>query len=237
MKQSVLFQFLLLTFLLTSCHPDWRDCEGPIGPEELYVFHSPDIQELYVDGSVDVRVYHSQNPRVEVVASRNIANRVEVIFHGPAVVIDQVGCIRNHNVLVEVYTPGLLRTEVSGSGDILFNDYNDVSHTILEINGSGDVSYMGDNLELTGIINGSGDIFLRGTARELDILIDGSGDVHAFDFLSESAYVEIDGSGDTEVWVERELTVKIHGSGDVFFIGRPDLYITDRGSGDVIDYN
>lgn len=237
MKKSILYFALALPLFLSSCYHDWSDCSEPLGPEEVFVIQSRDIEGLIVNCNVDVHVYHSRNPRVEVIAAANIADRLDVIFHGGDVTIDHNGCIQNRHIRVEVYTPGLLFTRVDGSGDIVFYDYNDVDRSHIEIDGSGDIYYMGDSREISCLIDGSGDIELLGTVRNLEIDISGSGDVEAFEMQADHVYIEVDGSGDSEVWAERTLTVDVDGSGDVYFIGYPDLRIRDHGSGDVIDAN
>lgn len=232
-------QFLALTFilLLSACHNDWNDCEPPLGTEERFVHTFPDIQELIVDCSIDVDVFTSNNPRVVIHASPNIAAKVELITQGPRLFIDQIECIRNRDIEIDVYTPGLFRVVTEGSADITFKDYNDVETAQILTKGSGDIYYMGDSRVIECVIDGSGDMELVGKTDDLFIEIDGSGDVYAFDMATEYTEIEVDGSGDCEVWVRDQLRVDIDGSGDVYFIGYPDLHIHGRGSGDVIDAN
>jgi hypothetical protein len=170
-------------------------------------------------------------------AAENLAAHIDVIIRGYTVIIDNYDCVRNRNVRINVYSPNIFYVQNDGSGDIVFHDYNDVNEATLEIKASGDIEYMGDSRDLECIIDGSGDIFLSGETRDLSIYIDGSGDVHAFDLYSEFCHVEVDGSGDSEVWVERRLEVDIDGSGDVYYIGFPDVVVRRRGSGKVIDTN
>ena len=79
---------------------------------------------------------------------------------------------------------------------------------------------------------------LIGICDEFDYTISGSGDINSFDLISDRGFVEINGSGDTEVFVNEFLSVKITGSGDVLFKGNPDEIISDiTGSGDLRDVN
>lgn len=236
MKKLLVFSLLAST-LFTACDPDWYDCDDPIGPERVFVYDVPDIDELYNDCNLDVVVFKSNNPRIEVVAADNIIHNVDVIIRGTTVNIDHSGCVRPRDVRVEVYTRGLSFVEINGSGDLDFRDYNDVRQATLKIDGSGDMFYMGDSRELKCIIDGSGDLVMAGSTEEMEIIIDGSGDIEAFDMRSEDAYVHVDGSGDSEIWVEDELYVDIDGSGDVYYIGFPDIHLRGRGSGRLIERN
>ena len=87
-------------------------------------------------------------------------------------------------------------------------------------------------------ITGSGSMDLIGICDEFDYTISGSGDVNSFGLISDRGFVEINGSGDTEVFVNEFLSVKITGSGDVLFKGNPDDITSDiTGSGDLRDVN
>lgn len=238
MTRRLLLFSVLLTTVLSSCHHhDWYDCDDPIGPARTFVYDLQDIDELHLECNLDVQVHSSNRPRVEVYAADNIIANVDVIIRGQTVIIDHSGCVNSRDVRIDIYTRGIFRVSVNGSGDLDFRDYNDVQSANIEIRGSGDIYYMGDSRKLQCVIDGSGDMVLAGTTRELEIWIDGSGDVEGFDLQSEDAYVHVDGSGDTEVWAEESLTVDIDGSGDVFYIGFPAIRLRGRGSGRLIDRN
>lgn len=237
MRKSIFFVLLSVGILLTSCHDHWRDCEDPFGPDEIFVFQSGDIEALYAESNLDVHIYRSQNPRVEVIGARNIAHLLDVIFHGRSVTITHNGCIRNRDLRIEIYTPGLYNTVVDGSGDVYFHDYNDVPASRLEINGSGDLRYMGDSDEIYCLIDGSGDVEMAGSTGRLDIDIDGSGDVEAFGMQALYVRINVDGSGDSEVWAEETLSVDFDGSGDVYYIGYPDIQVRGNGSGRLFNAN
>lgn len=237
MKKQIPLFISLVFLLFQACQKDWHDCDEPFGPDRLYVFDVPVVEELILESNLDLHVYFSRNARVEIEAAENIAAHIDVIIRGGTVIIDNFDCVRNRHARVNVYTPNLFYINNDGSGDIIFHDYNDVHQVTLEINGSGDIEYMGESRELECVIDGSGDIFLTGETSELEIYIHGSGDIHAFDLYSDYCYIEVDGSGDSEVWVERQLEVEVNGSGDVYFIGFPNVAVRGRGSGRVIDAN
>ena len=61
--------------------------------------------------------------------------------------------------------------------------------------------------------------------------------LHGFGLETQSAIVEIRGSGDAEIHAVNSLDVKISGSGNVTYRGNPGLNVKISGSGKVIDGN
>ena len=63
--------------------------------------------------------------------------------------------------------------------------------------------------------------------------INGSGEVHSFNLLSEATEVEINGSGNAEVFASKQLNVSISGSGDVQYKGSPVVNQSISGVGHI----
>jgi hypothetical protein len=67
--------------------------------------------------------------------------------------------------------------------------------------------------------------------------VSGSGDLKAFNFKTRRTETQISGSGNSEISVSENLTVRISGSGDVAYKGNPKIDSRISGSGRLINAN
>ena len=83
------------------------------------------------------------------------------------------------------------------------------------------------NLELNEIdvkklsvnLSGAGGMTASGAADDLDVNISGFGDFKGADLHSQTASVQISGTGGATVWVDDQLEVDISGAGSVNYYG------------------
>ncbi|MCL2445860.1 MAG: DUF2807 domain-containing protein [Oscillospiraceae bacterium] len=72
-------------------------------------------------------------------------------------------------------------------------------------------------------IEGAASLTLRGQSRSVWYTINGTGNVYAFDLITSSTSVTLNGVGNAEVYASDELTVEINGIGDVIYDGDPTI--------------
>ena len=238
-----LIPIFLLFFGLSSCIIDIDDdnfgnCingNGPIISEELFL--SPIVG---FDLRLSARVSIQQGPvqRIIVEGSRNVIDRLDLSVRNGVWDIDVNGCIRNTNDLRFFITlPTTEYLSISGSGEIISENFLLTNDIDLFISGSGDMDLGLESDDVRSNISGSGTILLEGIADETDFEITGSGDYKTFGLDTNRSSINIRGSGSAEVLVRNELSVRISGSGDVFFRGSPNLNVDILGSGNVINAN
>jgi hypothetical protein len=87
------------------------------------------------------------------------------------------------------------------------------------LSGSGSISTAIDAGKLGITISGSGAVKLKGKAGTTDITISGSGKLSADGLATDVAEVEISGSGDTYITVNKTISANIVGSGSVHYSG------------------
>jgi hypothetical protein len=87
------------------------------------------------------------------------------------------------------------------------------------LSGSGSISSAIDAGKLGITISGSGVVRLKGKAGTTDIRISGSGKLSADGLATDVAQVEISGSGDTYITVNKTISANIVGSGSVHYSG------------------
>ncbi|GHV30336.1 hypothetical protein FACS189481_4440 [Clostridia bacterium] len=125
------------------------------------------------------------------------------------------------------------KVELNGDYRLDFN-LGKMDAFALKIDGSVDGKIKADiTKDFKCEINGSGSVSLDGNAENLDIKVDGSGEVSANNFKTQSAVVEIEGSGDCEVCASKSLKVDITGDGKVLYSGDPQVEKNIFGSGSV----
>jgi hypothetical protein len=126
--------------------------------------------------------------------------------------------------------------ELNGSGKITSTNVFPSGSGILEVllDGSGKIETGSNAQKITTTLNGDGEITLKGGTGEHNIRLNGSGDIHAFELSSNVSNVNIAGSGDAEVSVNKDLEASISGSGDILYKGTPEkLNMSTNGSGKV----
>jgi DUF4097 and DUF4098 domain-containing protein YvlB len=88
--------------------------------------------------------------------------------------------------------------------------------------------------DITIKVNNSGDVTLAGATESITITTSGSGKVFAEELETAEADVTINGSGDTNLWVTKAMTVSISGSGEVRYWGAPKVELKNNsGSGEL----
>jgi len=190
-----------------------------------------------VRGGIDVVLSPGNDYVLRIEADENLIPYIEVNNDGGSV---EVSSREGYNLRskggIKVYAtaPAFERIAVSGSGDIRSTGMVKGGKGLeLKIRGSGDIQLAVDAPQVATEISGSGSARLQGTTRNFDADIRGSGDVYAFELLSETANVDIAGSGNAQVFASKQLSVEIKGAGDVAYKGGGAVNQKIMGSGNV----
>ncbi len=217
---------------------DWFGCidgQGPLESRELIL--SNGIEGL--DLRISATVFISQGDQKIVVEGKpNVIDELELDVNNGVWAIETDRCVRDiGDMKIFVTIPDITLLKISGSGDIVSEDFLNTDDIVLQIFGSGNIDLGLNSDDIEAKISGSGAMNLEGDADHLDLRIEGSGDFNAFNLTTNTMDVNISGSGDADVRVLNELDVRISGSGDVRFKGNPVLNVSISGSGRVIDAN
>ncbi len=210
-------------------------CEAGSGNLAQETRDHQDFTEVELAGSGDLLITQGENYSVVIETDDNLLGLYETRVRGDTLEIHpkRIGCIRKSSGLtVYVTMPEVEGFSIAGSGTVKGEELT-ADELSVEIAGSG-TAYLDVNVtRLETEIAGSGDAYLSGTAKHHEINIAGSGDIHAFSLETETTDVDIAGSGDAELTVERELDVNIAGSGDIRYKGTPHVSQSVAGSGDI----
>jgi hypothetical protein len=240
------FGFLIIAIIaslsFTSCVKDLvcKDGEGGI---ETRTFDLDPFQGIILEESAYVTIKQSDTQKVTVTGHQNILDRLKQDVEGSIWEIDLGrGCFDDYELKIDIEIPDLKRILLSGSGDIIVDDFDEQGDLDILISGSGYIklgSFSGTE-EVNVSIPGSGEVYASSDfpdLKDLDLNIPGSGEFQGYNMVTDNCDVTISGSGDVYVYVTEYLKVLITGSGDVHYRGDPDIDVTITGSGDVINDN
>lgn len=185
-------------------------------------------------------VFITQGPvqSIRVEAKQNIIDELELGVSNGYWNIETDRCVRDiDDFKVFITMQDITEISLTGSGDIVSENFLVVNDIIVRLTGSGDIDLGLDADDIEADITGSGNMVIEGTGDSLDSNISGSGDIRAFNLEVNRAKFDITGSGDAEITVFDELDVRISGSGDVKYKGNPSVDVVVTGSGRVVDAN
>lgn len=243
MKKTIgLLLLVVLSVSFSSCIRDLVCLEGKGGVETRELELAP-IQGILLEESAYVTITQADTQKITVTGDRNILDHLYTDVEGEIWRIDLgKNCFRDYTLDIEIQLPNIDQIAISGSGDIIVDDFKDQGDLDLLIAGSGYIKlgeFTGTN-EVNASIPGSGEIFLSRDfpdLTDLDLTIPGSGEFRAFSAITNNCDVNISGSGDVYVHVLDYLKVLITGSGNVNYKGDPNIDATITGSGQIIDDN
>ena len=210
--------------------------EGAVVKQDLSLAAITGI-DLLIAGHVTLTQGSAQKVTVE--AQQNI---IDLLKRDVKDGVWHIGFDNNVNnyksVNIYITLPSLEDVGLSGSGSITStNKFNKINDLDLYLTGSGNISLDIEAKSTEVELAGSGQINLKGLSTELDIEIAGSGNVHAEELKADNCEVEISGSGDASVHVDKKLTSRIAGSGDVEYSGSASVNSSIVGSGNVKKVN
>jgi hypothetical protein len=236
---------MVISILSPACFIDIDDDDNPFGclrgngPIVSVDLDMPEFTGINLTMPGQVFITQGSPQSVTVEAKQNIIDELELNVNNDGIwLIDTDRCVRDiDDFKVFITIPDITELTITGSGDIVSENFLIVNDILLRITGSGDldVGLEADDIDVD--ITGSGNMLIEGTGDSLDARITGSGDIRAFDLEVNRAEINISGSGDAEVNVIDELDIRISGSGDVKYKGNPSIDVTISGSGRVVDAN
>lgn len=226
MRSAFLFSFALV-LVFTSCrHIGGKRItgDGQLSSQQRTV---GDFSGVEVSGPFQVYVAQGSTSSIKIEGDGNLLDYIETEREGNLL---EIKTRRRYNlrpragIKIYVTSPSFEKLSIAGSGKLQSLSKLSSPNTIaIDVAGSGDVVISADAPAIKTGIAGSGSISLNGTTRNFSTDIAGSGDIRAFNLMSETASIEIAGSGNAQVFASKELNVEIAGSGDVSYRGNPPV--------------
>lgn len=243
LKRSSFILILLISIVIMSCgeNPFCIEGEGTVTTEILNVSNFDGIDLSFSD---DVVIKQGATLEVKAIGHPNIIEKINTSVSNNIweVNFSDNECYQNYQLSIEITTPNISSMKVSGSGDLMVENFINQNNLRIDLTGSGGLT-LNDFEGITSLdvdISGSGNLVANRditTLNTLDLNVSGSGDYLGFGISSTDCSVKVSGSGDCEVSAVNTLNANISGSGDISYKGTPTITQTITGSGSLIDEN
>lgn len=232
-----LFLLLVPIFLMISCvymNGERIRGNGTLSTQQRTV---TDFNAVSSSGSFDVYVSNGTTPGVRIEAEENLQEYIETTVEGSQLKVrvrDGIWLRPRRSIKVFVTAPAYNNIALHGSGNLISeNRISGPSKISLSISGSGNMNVDLDAPESYAEMSGSGDINLKGETRKFEGVVNGSGNIKAIDLKTEESSIQINGSGNADVFASTVLNVEVRGSGDVRYKGGARVVSDIKGSGSV----
>jgi|GEM_PF-1009233 len=237
MKRNIRIIFLTAVTLLTFSFPS---CRSPLSNHIITGNgKSKTLETALHDGTYQVHIKNilfknNQNNSIRInEAKRNavILSTDENIAETLHITVDQankeINIAGNKRVLynkanlsITIGVPVNAIT-IDGGYDIDF-DTGSVSSFRMTINGActGKVK-IGSISNFNLMINGASNIDLIGNCKNSNITVNGASNIHAFNLLSRTCNIQVNGATTCNIFVSEELKARINGLGTIIYNGNP----------------
>jgi hypothetical protein len=236
MKTRIISTAILVLFIMTMT----TSCEKVKGKGEVITETRTTGTYNAVSLAISANVYITQGAVYELRLNgqENILDEIVTEVEGDRLVIRvRKGVILGNHEPVRVYitAPAVTHLDVSGSGDLFFDNEWTAVALSTNISGSGNINLaLVNTAHFSAKISGSGTIrATSGKATREELTISGSGTIDLRSVEADTVYSTISGSGDTYVYARNYLDVTISGSGNVWYFGTPSVNIHISGSGNL----
>jgi hypothetical protein len=198
MKKLLLIS-LVSVFALTSCH--WHRIRGN-GSIKTETRDVAAFEAIACDGGYEVQIDCQAKQSLAIETDENLLPRIKTEVHNNTLHIDTKGNLfPTHGIRIAVSVPNITEFTSNGSTD---GDINNINNSTFDVG-----------------IHGSGKLHLNGKSGTVNIHTSGSSKIDATSLISENSDIQINGSGNMQVYVTNSLGVQINGSGTVKYKGEP----------------
>lgn len=217
MKVSI-YTILFSVIVLASC----EDVDGPqIQGSDNIVSESREVdsfESVHISSVINATITQG-NQEVLVRANDNIIDLINIEVRENVLYIDlEKGNYGDISINVAISNNQLTAVTTVGVNSVEINEFNDLDH--LDVN-----------------IEGVGNIRMSGSAEEVEINSSGSSNLEAFNFSSALCEINLTGVGNVQVTVIDELVGALSGVGNILYKGTPNIDVEVTGVGNVVNSN
>jgi hypothetical protein len=135
---------------------------------------------------------------------------------------------------VQITLPAITAAKLAGSGSMKLAFDEPELPLDLYLSGSGSMRFEGKAAAIGAFLSGSGDIRLAGEASDARLGLSGSGSIDGRHLTTESADIDLSGSGDVSAHAQSSVRVALTGSGNIDIYGGAAVETYDTsGSGEI----
>lgn len=235
-----IFAFLVIFFIFFSAKPLFAKKNKSRLNAKDYVVQKLKINpvtHLSISGPFIVHLKQGNCSNLMIETNESDLNFVKIQQSGEKLKIKldkTINWVRiNQKIDIFITTQDLSMIDLKGAAIIVGQSCFKTDHLKISARGPGELTLGIEVEKLNVAIRGSGLVKLTGFAKHQDIEVAGSGKYKATELESETADINVKGSGYSYLNVEKELNVKVYGSGNVIYKGSPSIQSQAYGSGKV----
>lgn len=176
-------------------------------------------------GPFDVHIKIDGRESLKIKGDAKAISEIETKVEDGKLTINWKDKWRDHNdeqrgkIDIYISARSLSAVALAGSGDMDVDGILTGDRVSVALSGSGNISASIKAGDLHAAISGSGSIGLNGSAEEAKISISGSGSFNAKELKTNTAHVNVAGSGNAYLIAEQKISGHIAGSGNVVYSG------------------
>lgn len=226
--------FSLVSLMFTSCQKMVFSNGEPI-TEERSVDESFTVVSMF--NNVNVKLVHSQHPRLELTCPKNLIEKVTTEVKGDTLVVrneNDFNWIRSYDYSIDMtvyydslrsvnfYSIGTLQSLDSLKGMRAIDTVSTRTFILRILEGSGDIDLTFDcNILKTVFNNGTSKVTLDGYAGYAEHYLKSYGVIHAENMKSNIVKVMSHSTNDIYVWPHSSLFAYLHNIGNAYYRGYP----------------
>ena len=248
--------FSLVSLMFTSCQKMVFSNGEPI-TEERSVDESFTVVSMF--NNVNVKLVHSQHPRLELTCPKNLIEKVTTEVKGDTLVVrneNDFNWIRSYDYSIDLtvyydslrsvnfYSIGTLQSldSLRGMSQQSIDSTESGIDTVMirgfilrVLEGSGDIDLtLSCNVLKAVFSNGTSKVTLHGYAGYAEHYLRSYGTIHAEDLYSNIVKVTSNSTNDAYVWAHSSLFAYLSNIGNVYYRGYPWIAESYTGDGRVI---
>jgi Putative auto-transporter adhesin, head GIN domain len=202
---------LVAALLAIGCGP-FRGDAGPTRTETRTV---ASFDRIELHGRTNLTVRAGATRTLSLRGGEHVLEKLDTTVRDGTLIFDPQdgGLNDDHEVEATITVPRLRAVEADGAGSIRL------------------LNLASEALELRN--TGASDFAASGWVDRLSAIVEGAGELDLGNLKARDATVRIEGVGDAEVTVWRELHAIVTGVGDIEYRGNPTLLFDDEGIGEV----
>ena len=187
-------------------------------------FNLSDFKNIDLQDNFEVRLKQGDFS-VEVEAESNIMEYLKVENADGYLILGSKKGFKlksSEDPRVYISMPDVNVITVSGVGKFRSEGNFKTENLEVMISGAADMELDLECTTLKTRISGAGDISLRGSADYFSTSNSGAGNIDAYDFVTKTTKISINGAGDAKVHATERVDANINGAGSVSYAGNPE---------------
>ncbi len=198
-----------------------------------------DYNGISVSGFYDIELIDGTEGKITLMGEDNILDYIETEVRGGTLAIkskDNKNPIpsRGEGVIITIPVDEIDAIRLSGSGNFVGNKTLKTNDIDIRVSGAKNIELAIEAADILVETSGSSNIDLTGSSENLRVRSSGSSNVKAYGLEVDDATLELSGSSDVELTVNKSLTSRVSGSGNIHYRGNPEKVRSQiSGSGNV----